>query len=189
MPVKCEMAAKKYIKIAVLLLVMAGTALQAVDVEFPLIQSMSYFPYADNHTLSKNQWRLSLNMYYSNVTGNVNNFHDPASSSIFADNRGDFIAGSDPFANTGAIADLAGLLDGTTTRFTPHATNTPTDGGKEGGRDVRFTMRFWEDYVDSTNPPANAEAPQTELDIGAQQLAETGSTGGGQHIIGGGVVR
>jgi hypothetical protein len=28
---------------------------------------MSYFPYSDHHTLLKNRWRFSLNMYYSNI--------------------------------------------------------------------------------------------------------------------------
>ncbi len=62
------MALKKRIKIIVfLLLVVGGWTLDAKDVEFPLIQSMSYFPYSDHDTLFKNRWRFSLNMYYSNI--------------------------------------------------------------------------------------------------------------------------
>jgi len=41
--------------------------LQATDVEFPLVQSMSYFPYSENNTLKKKDYSLSLNMYYSNI--------------------------------------------------------------------------------------------------------------------------
>lgn len=62
------MAFKKHLKIiAFLLLVVGCWTLNAVDVEFPLIQSMSYFPYSDHDTVLKNRWRLSLNMYYSNI--------------------------------------------------------------------------------------------------------------------------
>ena len=63
------MVKKRIIKTVILLVLLAvgwGT-LSAADVEFPLIQSMTYFPYRDNTTLFKNQWRLSLDMYYSNV--------------------------------------------------------------------------------------------------------------------------
>lgn len=62
------MAFMKRIKIiAFLLLVVGCWTLNAVDVEFPLIQSMSYFPYSDHDMLLKNHWRVSLNMYYSNI--------------------------------------------------------------------------------------------------------------------------
>lgn len=62
------MAFKKPIKIiAFLLLVVGCWTLHAVDVEFPLIQSMNYFPYPDHDTLLKNRWRLSLNLSYSNI--------------------------------------------------------------------------------------------------------------------------
>lgn len=62
------MAFKKRIKIIAFLLMFVGCwTLNAMDVEFPLIQSMSYFPYSDHHTLLKNRWRFSLNMYYSNI--------------------------------------------------------------------------------------------------------------------------
>jgi hypothetical protein len=68
MAVKCEMAFKKLMKKTVFLLLVVGSwTLNAMDVEFPLIQSMSYFPYSDHDTLFKNHWRFSLNMYYSNI--------------------------------------------------------------------------------------------------------------------------
>jgi hypothetical protein len=68
MLVKCEMAFKKHMKIIAFLLLFVGFwTLNAVDTEFPLIQSISYFPYSDHHTLFKNRWRFSLNMYYSNI--------------------------------------------------------------------------------------------------------------------------
>lgn len=41
--------------------------LKAKDVEFPLIQSLSYFPYWDNQTLSQGDFSLSLDTYYSNT--------------------------------------------------------------------------------------------------------------------------
>jgi len=40
---------------------------QAVDVEFPLIQSMSYFPYAEHNTLEKKGLRLTLDLFHSNI--------------------------------------------------------------------------------------------------------------------------
>jgi hypothetical protein len=36
------------------------------DVEFPLVQSMSYFPYADNSLPGKGKYALTLDSYYSN---------------------------------------------------------------------------------------------------------------------------
>ncbi|MDQ1352106.1 MAG: hypothetical protein QG657_2412 [Acidobacteriota bacterium] len=53
--------------IVVFWLLVAGPGLYAVDVEFPLIQSMAYFPYSDHHTLGKGSFSLSLDMFYSNV--------------------------------------------------------------------------------------------------------------------------
>ena len=35
--------------------------------EYPLIQSMSYFPYSDNNLLKKKDFSLNLNLYYSNI--------------------------------------------------------------------------------------------------------------------------
>jgi len=68
MLVKCKMILKKRMKITAFLLLVVGCwTLNAMDVEFPLIQSMSYFPYSDHDTLFKNRWRFSLNMYYSNI--------------------------------------------------------------------------------------------------------------------------
>jgi hypothetical protein len=59
----------KKIKLAVCFVLFTGFCglLQAADVEFPLIQSMSYFPYNHNHILAKKEVRLSLDMYYSNI--------------------------------------------------------------------------------------------------------------------------
>lgn len=53
--------------IALLSLLAACSGLYAVDVEFPLVQSMAYFPYSDNHILAKRDFSLSLDMFYSNV--------------------------------------------------------------------------------------------------------------------------
>ncbi|UCH93147.1 MAG: DUF3187 family protein [Candidatus Aminicenantes bacterium] len=38
-----------------------------VEVEFPLVQSMSYFPYADNSLLKKGEFSGTVDLYYSNV--------------------------------------------------------------------------------------------------------------------------
>lgn len=43
------------------------TLLPAGDVEFPLIQSMSYFPYSELTLLDRSDVSLSLGLYYSNV--------------------------------------------------------------------------------------------------------------------------
>ncbi len=48
-------------------LLISSSALSALDVEFPLIQSMSYFPYWDNQVLDQGDFSLSLDMYYSNT--------------------------------------------------------------------------------------------------------------------------
>lgn len=53
--------------IVLLCLMASSPSLNAVDVEFPLIQSMAYFPYSDHHTLDKGDFSLTLNMFYSNV--------------------------------------------------------------------------------------------------------------------------
>jgi len=41
--------------------------LGATDVEFPLIQAFSYFPFKDNHTLSQGRMSYEINLSYSNV--------------------------------------------------------------------------------------------------------------------------
>jgi Protein of unknown function (DUF3187) len=41
--------------------------LQAADIEFPLLQSMSYFPYRDNDILAKGAYRTHLELHYSNI--------------------------------------------------------------------------------------------------------------------------
>jgi hypothetical protein len=41
--------------------------LRATDVEFPLVQAVSHFPYFNHSTLDKNGLRVSLDLYYSNI--------------------------------------------------------------------------------------------------------------------------
>lgn len=53
--------------IVFLCLLVVGFTLHGGDVEFPLIQSMSHFPYSDNHILGKETYTLSLNVSYSNI--------------------------------------------------------------------------------------------------------------------------
>lgn len=53
--------------IILLCLLVVGFTLHGGDVEFPLIQSMSHFPYSDNQALGKRAYTLSLNMFYSNI--------------------------------------------------------------------------------------------------------------------------
>jgi len=69
MPVKYIMEKINFNKKIVLLILccLGWGILSAVEVEFPLIQSLSYFPYSDNGALSKNKWRLSLDLHYSNI--------------------------------------------------------------------------------------------------------------------------
>jgi hypothetical protein len=55
-------------KFIILLLFMAlSFNLYAVDVEFPLIQSMTYFPYTNHQALDKRNFSFALNMFYSNI--------------------------------------------------------------------------------------------------------------------------
>jgi hypothetical protein len=49
-----------------LLLCVCGLT-HAADVEFPLVQSLAYFPYHNQPTLAKNDFRVFLDMNYSNV--------------------------------------------------------------------------------------------------------------------------
>ncbi len=39
----------------------------AGDIEFPLVQSLSFFPFSENTFLKKNEYSLSLDMHYSNM--------------------------------------------------------------------------------------------------------------------------
>ncbi len=48
-------------------LIFQSLPLFSLDVEFPLIQSLSYFPYWDNHALEQGDFSLDLDMYYSNT--------------------------------------------------------------------------------------------------------------------------
>jgi Protein of unknown function (DUF3187) len=61
------MQLKSTIIILLLLLLCSGGVLRATDVEFPLIQSMTYFPYSNHNTLAKKELRLSLDIAVSNV--------------------------------------------------------------------------------------------------------------------------
>jgi len=55
------------ITLSLILLLFGLQRLNATDVEFPLIQSLSYFPYAQHRTLEKGERQLSMDIYYSNV--------------------------------------------------------------------------------------------------------------------------
>lgn len=50
-----------------LVLVAIPVSIYPRDVEFPLVQSMSYFPYADNSLPGKGKYSLTLDCYYSNI--------------------------------------------------------------------------------------------------------------------------
>lgn len=49
-----------------LLFLLSGTA-PAQEVEFPLMQSMAYFPYSDNSQLEKGDYSFGIDLFYSNV--------------------------------------------------------------------------------------------------------------------------
>jgi hypothetical protein len=49
------------------LLLMLVSCLHSRDVEFPLFQSMSYFPYSENSLLAKGEFSLTSDSYYSNI--------------------------------------------------------------------------------------------------------------------------
>ncbi|MCP4217729.1 MAG: DUF3187 family protein [bacterium] len=53
--------------ILLIMMVVAGPGLRAMDVEFPLIQSMSYFPYNDHFTRDAQTLSLTLNLAHSNI--------------------------------------------------------------------------------------------------------------------------
>ncbi len=55
-------------KIFVFFLMISSSWLtRATDVEFPLVQSMSYFPYAHHYTLEKKDLQFTLDISYSNI--------------------------------------------------------------------------------------------------------------------------
>jgi hypothetical protein len=49
------------------LLMTLGLTVSAREVEFPLLQSLSYFPYSDNSILSKGEFSGTVELYYSNI--------------------------------------------------------------------------------------------------------------------------
>ena len=55
------------VSICVLLLIPAAFPLFSQDVEYPLIQSMCYFPYSDNSLLYQGEYTVGLELRYSNV--------------------------------------------------------------------------------------------------------------------------
>lgn len=60
----------RFVAVAVLLLLIQWAGpVPAVsqDVEYPLIQSMYYFPYSDNSLLQKGTYAIGTDLYYSNV--------------------------------------------------------------------------------------------------------------------------
>lgn len=63
------MILKQLTRLSVVLLTLflfSGTAF-AQEVEFPLVQSMVYFPYSDNSQLEKGEYSLGMDLHYSNV--------------------------------------------------------------------------------------------------------------------------
>jgi len=57
---------KKYL-VLLLIFVGVGSLGTARSVEFSLVQSMAYFPYAENTTLEKGDYSVTLEAYYNNV--------------------------------------------------------------------------------------------------------------------------
>lgn len=55
------------IPLLLLLLFQLSGIAPAQEVEFPMMQSMTYFPYSDNTLLEKGQYTLRVNLHYSNV--------------------------------------------------------------------------------------------------------------------------
>jgi hypothetical protein len=53
--------------ICLLLIIQFNGALLPRQVEFPLLQSMSYFPYSENHILKRGELSLTIDFYYSNI--------------------------------------------------------------------------------------------------------------------------
>lgn len=58
---------KKNLLLIVCCLLLSALPLHPEEVEFPLLQSMSYFPYSDNWILEKGKFSAAVDLYYSNV--------------------------------------------------------------------------------------------------------------------------
>jgi hypothetical protein len=79
-----------YSFILALTLFFAVVPVQAENVEFPLVQAMSYFPYSQNRVLDQSEVSVGLSLYYSNVyTFDLpgQTFNDFETSSLLLDVR------------------------------------------------------------------------------------------------------
>jgi len=114
------------------------------------------------------------NCYYSCGAANTY-WPDPTDADAVL--RNTFTASSDPFVSVGSIT--AYVLAG----------NTPNTGAKYGALDAGHCAAFWSSYASGTNPPTGANAAAGYNDIGAKQRVDPAGGGGGQKILGGGVVR
>lgn len=116
--------------LAVLIMITAViTPLGAENVEFPLVQSMSYFPYSQHSVLEQSDISVGLSLYYSNVY----TFDLPGQT--FSD-----------FETSSVLLDVRyGLTDGITLEF--YGKISSVFGGE--------LDKFIEDFHDSFNLPDN----------------------------------
>ncbi|MCK4765571.1 MAG: DUF3187 family protein [Candidatus Aminicenantes bacterium] len=114
----------KKITILVLFFFSLCFSLSGGDVEFPLVQSMSYFPYFDNRPLQKNSFSLSADMNYSNI--------------FMFDSKKTTVNDMELFSNILAIR--YGLLDSLTLELYYRASYV------HGGSFDNFVMSFHEKY-------------------------------------------
>lgn len=118
-----------YSFIMALMLLAAVVPGHAENVEFPLVQAMSYFPYSQNRVLDRNEVSVGLSLYYSNVY----TFDLPGQT--FSD-----------FETSSLLLDVRyGITDGITLEFYGKASSV--FGGS--------LDKFIEDFHDSFNLPDN----------------------------------
>lgn len=113
------------------------------------------------------------NCYYGNAGNtNVADRGDPLDSDQ-AEYYGNYVATSDPFGGDPGSETLAEML----ASYNITSDEFPV-GAAKGAGDLAVTKAYWTDVVASTNPPANAQTPRANLDIGGTQTAAGGGGSG-----------
>ena len=146
-------AMKKKI-VVFLLMISSSWFIRATDVEFPLIQSMSHFPYAHHSTLEKKDLRLTLDIFYSNIYTydyERTRINDMETLSSTLGIRYGLTNGITLELYYRAVAAFGGIMDGLIINF--HKTFGLAEGGRNDfPRDqVNYTYNDVFSYTDNTS--------------------------------------
>lgn len=128
--------------------------IRAADVEFPLIQSMSYFPYAHHSTLEKKDLQLTLDIFYSNIYTydyERTRINDMETLSSTLGIRYGVTNGITLELYYRAVAAFGGIMDGLIINF--HKTFGLAEGGRNDlpRNQVNYTYNDVFSYTDNTS--------------------------------------